>query len=69
MPTAKKYQRIYRDASHEVNRERQNLNDKAMIEQYISKIADMIENDQTKQVKAAQIVHALINSSSKKGKS
>lgn len=64
MATAKKYQRIYRD----VDNDQRNKEDKAIIQEYINKIASLIENDENKQVKAAQIMHNLINSSSKKGK-
>lgn len=63
MASAKKYQRIYQNID-----ENQNVKDKAIIEDYINKISSLIDNDQEKQVKAAQIVHNLINSSSKKGK-
>lgn len=64
MATAKKYQRIYQD----VEKDQQNQNDKAIIQDYIGKIASIIENDHEKQIKAAHLVHNLINSSSKKGK-
>tara|TARA_B100001971_G_scaffold129103_1_gene119033 strand:+ start:75077 stop:75271 length:195 start_codon:yes stop_codon:yes gene_type:complete len=63
MASAKKYQRIYQNID-----DNQNVKDKAIIEDYINKISSLIDNDQEKQVKAAQIVHNLINSSSKKGK-
>lgn len=64
MASAKKYERIYQD----VEQSKTSDEDKAIIKDYIHKISDLIENDHNKQVKAAQIVHYLINSSSKKGK-
>jgi hypothetical protein len=67
MANAKKYKNIYHAESAEQANSAEH--DKAIIKEYISKIADLIENDQSKQVKAAHIVHNLINSSSKKGKS
>jgi hypothetical protein len=69
MASAKKYQNFYKDSEDEhFATESQIEQDKAIIQSYINKIADIIDKDQEKQRKAAQIVHNLINSSSKKGK-
>jgi len=66
MASAKKFKFLYED---DYGNESQTHKDKEIIEQYINKISDLIDHDQEKQRKAAQIVHNLINSSSKKGKS
>lgn len=69
MASAKKYNSFYKDSKVENATESHVERDKAIIKDYINKIADIIDKDQEKQRKAAQIVHNLINSSSKKGKS
>jgi hypothetical protein len=69
MASAKKFKHFYQDSQAQNATESQVEIDKAIINDYINKIADIIDKDQEKQRKAAQIVHNLINSSSKKGKS
>jgi hypothetical protein len=67
MASAKKYNSFYKDSKADNATKSQVERDKAIINDYINKIADIIDKDQEKQRKAAQIVHNLINSSSKKG--
>ena len=66
MSTAKKFKDDYPSEKEEPKHNpTQNLEDKRLIEAYLKKISQLLEDDPTMQKKAAQIISQLINSSKK----
>ena len=66
MGTAKKFKDDYPSEREEhKHNPTQNLEDKRLIEAYLKKISQLLEDDPTMQKKAAQIISQLINSSKK----